>query len=68
MSEKMFEVVAAVVFLAIALAHLARWLVGTSIEVGGFGVPNWASGVAGVLFLYLGWEAIRQRRKAGVGR
>jgi hypothetical protein len=68
MNEKMFEVVAAVVFLVIALAHLARWLMGTSILVGGIGVPMWASGVAAVLFLYLGWEAIRLRRKAGLGR
>jgi len=62
MSEKRFETIAAVAFLVIAVAHLVRVLMGTSILVEGISIPLWASGAAALLFGYLGWQALRLRR------
>ena len=62
MSQRAFALVSGVVFLLIALGHVARVLLTASVVVDGFAVPMWASVLAAVLMGYLAFEAFRLAR------
>ena len=67
MSQRMFALVAGVVFLVIALGHLTRVILGASFVVEGWAVPQWASGAAVVFMGYLSFEGFRSWRGLGEG-
>ena len=63
MSEKMFSLIVGIVFLFIALCHLARVVFGVSFVVQDFSVPMWASAVAVIIAAYLSYEGFHFSRK-----
>jgi hypothetical protein len=62
MNQRTFALVCAVVFLLIALAHVVRVVLQSSVIVQGFSVPMWASVVAAVFMAYLSFEGFRLAR------
>jgi hypothetical protein len=67
MSQHVFELIAAVVFLLICLAHVFRVIFGVSFVVYGISLPMWASGIAVVIMGYLAYEGFRLARKSASG-
>jgi hypothetical protein len=63
MSQHAFELIAAVVFLLIAIGHVVRVTFGVSFVVYSISVPMWASGIAVVVMGYLAFEGFRLARK-----
>ena len=63
MSQHAFELIAAVVFLLIAIGHIFRVIFGVSFVVYSIPVPMWASGIAIVIMGYLAFEGFRLARK-----
>ncbi len=63
MSQHAFELLAAVVFLLIAIAHVLRVIFGVAVVVYSIPVPMWASGIAVVIMGYLAFEGFRLARK-----
>jgi hypothetical protein len=63
MSQHAFELIAAVVFLLIAVGHVFRVIFGVSFVVYSIPVPMWASGIAIVIMGYLAFEGFRLARK-----
>ena len=63
MSEHAFSLTAGIVFLLIALGHLARVLLGTPVVVQGVSVPVWASVVAFGATAFLSYEGFHLARK-----
>lgn len=57
-----YELVSGILFTIIALAQLTRTVLGWAVQVGGFSVPVWLSGIA---FLITGSLAIWAFRSAG---
>ncbi len=64
MSQRVFALVSAVIFLFIALAHVIRVLIRASFVVEGYAVPMWASVVAVVFMGYLSFEGFRLARSS----
>jgi hypothetical protein len=64
MSQKTFSMVAGVLFLVIALAHVLRIAFGASVVVQSTSIPMWASVVAVVVTGYLAYEGLRLARKS----
>jgi len=64
MSQHAFELIAAVVFLLIAIGHVFRVIFGIAVVVYSIPVPMWASGVAVVIMGYLAFEGFRLARRA----
>ena len=62
MSEHTFEPTAGIIFLLIALAHLARILFSARVLVQGVAVPMWVSAIAVVLMGYLSYEGFHFAR------
>ncbi len=63
MDKKTFTVTASAVFSLIAALHALRLLCGWEAVIGGWSVPHWVSGVAIVLFGYLGYRGFHLRGK-----
>ena len=65
MSEHAFSLTAGIVFLLIALGHLARIIMGLPVIVQGVSIPVWASVVALVVVTaFLSYEGFHLARKA----
>jgi hypothetical protein len=60
MSHRAFSLVAGLVFLIVAMAHLCRVLLGWTVLVNGWTVPIWVSVVAVVVAGFLAFEAIKR--------
>ena len=63
MSDHVFSLIAGIVFLLIALAHLARIVLGVPVVVQGVSIPVWASLVALVVTAFLSYEGFHFARK-----
>lgn len=62
MNQKTFTGTASVVFSLIAVLHALRLVFGWDAVIGGWSVPHWISGVAVVLFGYLGYSGFNVRK------
>jgi hypothetical protein len=60
MSHRAFSLVAGLVFLIVAIAHLCRVLLGWTVLVNGWTVPIWMSVVAVLVAGFLAFEAIKR--------
>lgn len=65
MSQRLFALVSAVLFLFIALAHLLRVIVQARATVEGYAVPMWMSVVAVAVTGYLSFQGFRLAGRAG---
>jgi len=63
MSQKTYSVVTGLIFLVVALVHIARLAAGWQAVIAGFTVPMWISWVAGVVAGYLAIEGMRLSRR-----
>jgi len=63
MSEHAYSLSAGVIFLLVALGHLARIIFGTPVVIQGVSVPLWASAVAFVVTAFLSYEGFRFARR-----
>lgn len=63
MSEHAFSLTAGIIFLLIALCHLARVIFGLPVVVQGVSVPLWASVVALVVTAFLSYEGFHFARR-----
>ena len=61
--SKPFTMMGAVLFLAVALAHVLRLVYGWQVTIGDAFVPMWASGVAAVITAGLAFMLWRETRK-----
>jgi len=61
MKMKEFHSTVAAVFLAVATVHFLRAVTGTSLMFGDTLIPMWASWLAVVVALYLGYNAYKLR-------
>ncbi len=59
MSSKMYSIISGVVFLLVALAHLARVFEGLEFRVGSWDLPAWASIVAAIVAGFLSFSGLR---------
>ena len=59
-----YELVSGIIFTIVALAQITRTVLGWTLQVDGFSVPVWVSGVA---FVITGTLAIWAFRSAGQG-
>jgi hypothetical protein len=62
MSQKAFSLVAGLLFLLVAVAHLLRLLLRWSVILNGWTVPMWVSAIALVVAGFLAFEGFRRRR------
>ena len=63
MSQYAFALTAGIVFLLIALSHLARIVFGVQVVVLEIPIPLWASGVAVVVTGFLSYEGFHCARR-----
>jgi hypothetical protein len=63
MSEHAYSLTAGIIFLLVALGHLARIIFDTPVVVQGVSVPVWASAVAFVVTAFLSYEGFRFARR-----
>jgi hypothetical protein len=61
MSQKAFSLVAGLIFLLVAVAHLLRLLLRWSVILNGWTVPMWVSSIALVVAGFLAFEGFRRR-------
>jgi hypothetical protein len=61
MSPKAFSLVAGLIFLLVAVAHLFRLLLRWSVILNGWTVPMWVSPIALVVAAFLAFEGLRRR-------
>jgi uncharacterized membrane protein len=61
MNQKTFSLTSGIIFLVIALLHLARILYGWEAMIAGVAIPIWASWVALVVAAYLVYSGLRLR-------
>ena len=64
MKPRTYALTTGLIFLIIALLHLARLIFGWEAIIGGWAVPNWVSVVALLVAAYLGYEGLKLTRKA----
>jgi hypothetical protein len=62
-TQRIYNVISGVVFLAIAILHLLRLIFGWEATVAGRPAPAWLSVVAVVISGYLGHEGLRMLKK-----
>lgn len=60
MDQKTFSLVAGIIFLAVAVMHLSRILMGWEAVIAGWQVPMWVSWGGVVVAGYLGYKGVRQ--------
>ena len=63
MIERYYALIAGVVFLVIALAHVVRIAIGATVIVEGAAVPMWASVLAVLVMGFLAYEGPRLGRR-----
>ena len=63
MDQKRFNMVAAVIFAAVALLHALRLLMGWPVVIGGWMVPMWVSGAGLVIAAGLSYFAMSLVRR-----
>ena len=63
MSDHAYSLIAGIIFLLIALAHLLRIVLGTPVVVQGISIPVWASAIAFVVTGFLSYEGFRFARR-----
>ena len=68
MQQKTYNTITAVLFLVIALLHLLRIIFGWPAQIGGLGIPMWASWLALVVTAALAYFGFRQNAARGVER
>lgn len=61
MSQKAFSLVAGLIFLLVAVAHLLRLLLRWSVVLNGWTVPMWLSAIALVVAGFLAFDGLRRR-------
>ena len=61
MSQKAFSLVAGLIFLLVAVAHLLRLLLRWGVILNGWTVPMWVSLIAFVVAAFLAFEGLRRR-------
>jgi hypothetical protein len=64
MSEHAYSLTAGVIFLLIALGHLARIVLGLPVVVQGVSIPVWASVIALLVTAFLSYEGFHFARKS----
>ena len=64
MTPRTYALTTGLIFLVIALLHLARLIFGWEAIIGGWAVPTWISVIALLVAAYLGYEGLKLRRKA----
>jgi hypothetical protein len=64
MSQKSFNLIAGLIFLAVVILHLLRIVLGWSAVIGGWAVPQWVSWLAFLVAGYLAYEGLRLSRMA----
>jgi hypothetical protein len=65
MTSKSFGMVAGLIFLVIAVAHVFRVIFHFEVVLAGYSVPLWVSWVAIPVFGFLAWSGLGLSRKAG---
>jgi len=65
MQQKTYNTVTAVLFLIVALLHLLRIVFGWPAQIGGLGIPMWASWLALVVTAALAYFGFRQNARLG---
>jgi hypothetical protein len=63
MSKPITTTVAAIVFFAVAAAHLYRIFAGLSVVIGGHGVPMWGSWIGAAVSILLGIMLLSESRR-----
>jgi uncharacterized membrane protein len=64
MNQSTFSLVAGLIFLLIALAHLVRLVFGWTVSLADWIVPFWVSVAAVAIFVYLAYEGLRLSKRA----
>ncbi|OGQ78176.1 MAG: hypothetical protein A3F90_07610 [Deltaproteobacteria bacterium RIFCSPLOWO2_12_FULL_60_19] len=64
MKPETYALTTGLIFLVIALLHLARLILGWEAVIGGWAVPTWVSVVALLVAASLGYEGLKLSRKA----
>ena len=67
MSDHAYALIAGIVFLLVAIAHLLRMALGTPVVVQGVSIPMWASAIALVVTAFLSYEGFRFARRTPKG-
>ena len=62
MSDHAYALIAGIVFLLVAIAHLLRMALGTPVIVEGVSIPMWASAIALVVTAFLSYEGFHFAR------
>ncbi len=65
MRQRMFNLVAGLLFGLLALVHAVRIAVGSGFVVAGWSFPTWASAIAVLAGAYLALAALRLNKSAG---
>ena len=60
MTQRTFSVVAGLIFLLVAIAHLLRLLFKWEVILNGWAAPMWLSAVAFVVAAYLAFEGLKR--------
>ena len=63
MSDHAYALIAGIVFLLVAAAHLLRIIFGTPVVVQGVSIPMWASAIALVVTGFLSYEGFHFARR-----
>ena len=66
--QRTFSLIVGVVFLLIAIGHLARLVLGATIVVAGAAIPTWPSVLALTVTAYLAFEGFRLSKKSKSSR
>jgi hypothetical protein len=67
MSDHAYSLIAGIVFLLIAIAHLLRIVLGMTVVVQGVSIPLWASAIAFVVTGFLSYEGFHFARRGPKG-
>ena len=63
MSDHAYALIAGIVFLLVAIAHLLRMALGTPVVVQGVSIPMWSSAIALVVTAFLSYEGFHFARR-----
>lgn len=63
MSDHAYALIAGIIFLLVAIAHLLRMALGTPVVVQGVSIPMWASAIALVVTAFLSYEGFHFARR-----
>ena len=67
MSDHAYALIAGIVFLLVAIAHLLRMALGTPVVVQGVSIPMWSSAIALVVTAFLSYEGFHFARRTPKG-